>query len=160
MLMNALNMGSMMALGGVLMVVVLVIALFYLVFYCLQSYGVMKIAQRHNVQHSWLAWIPVANAYIYGKIAFKSTTKAAALFALKVAPLTNILFLILGSDASSITNIFSFAYTIFLFYATYKIYKQMSDRAVMMLIFSALSGGTLIPIFLFAIRNNPINLQG
>lgn len=157
MLMNALNMGSMMALGGVLMVVVLVIALFYLVFYCLQSYGVMKIAQRHNVQHSWLSWVPIANAYIYGKIAFKSTTKAAALFALKVAPLTNILFLIFGDNASSITNIFSFAYAIFLFYATYKIYKRMSDRAVMMLIFSVLSGGTLIPIFLFAIRNNPIS---
>ena len=159
MLMNALNMGSMMALGGVLMVVVLVIALFYLVFYCLQSYGVMKIAQRHSVQHSCLAWVPVVNAYIYGKIAFKSTIKAAGLLTLKVAPLTNIVFLIWGSDASSITNIFSFAYTIFLFYATYKIYKQMSDRAVMMLIFSVLSCGTLIPIFLFAIRNNPINLH-
>lgn len=156
MLMNALNTGSMMAVGGVLMVVVLVIALFYLVFYCLQSYGVMKIAQRHNIQHSWLAWIPVVNAYIYGKIAFKSTLKAAGLLALKVAPLTNIVFLILDRNAS--TNVLSLIYTIFLFYATYKIYKQMSDRAVIMLIFSVLSGGTLIPIFLFAIRNNPIKV--
>lgn len=140
--------------------VVLIIALFYLVFYCLQSYGVMKIARRHNIQHSWLAWVPVTNAYIYGKVAFKSPLKADALLALKVVPLTDVLFLIFGRSASSITNISSFAYAFFLFYATYKIYKQMSDKAVLMLVFSVLSFGTLIPIFLFAIRNNPIKLQG
>lgn len=139
--------------------IVLLFVTLFLVPYVFGDYGLMKIAQRHNVKYSWLAWVPVANAYIYGKVAFKSTEKALALFALKAAPLSGVLALAFGNSVGFITSVFSLASMAFFFYAVYKIYKQMSDKAVLMLIFSVLSGGVLVPFFIFAIRNNPIKSQ-
>jgi len=40
-----------------------------LIFYILQSIAFMKLAKRNNINHSWLAFIPVANTYIFGQIA-------------------------------------------------------------------------------------------
>lgn len=136
--------------------IVLLFVMLFPVFYVFEGYGLMKIAQRHNVKYSWLAWVPVAKSYIYGKIALKSTEKALALFALKAAPLSGFLVLAFGNSVGFITSIFSLASMVFFFYAVYKIYKQMSDKAVPMLIFSILSGGVLVPFFIFAIRNNDI----
>lgn len=150
--------------GALTFAIGIVMSAIYFVFYCLQSAGIMKIAQRHEIKHSWLAWVPIANAYIYGKIAFKDTFKAVALLVLKLAPMSLFPFLFSyplfhGENLGIGTRILNLAYIVFLMYATYKIYKQMSDKATAMMIWSVLSCGTLIPVFLFAIRNNPIKVH-
>lgn len=139
--------------------IVLLFVMLFWISYILRGYGLMKIAQRYNIEHSWLAWVPVANAYIYGKVAFKSTEKAIALFILKAIPLSGIVVQVFKSAATVTLGVLSWLYMPFFFYAVYKIYKQMSDKAVPMLIFSILSGGVLVPFFIFAIRNNPIKSQ-
>lgn len=36
--------------------------------YVLLSLGLMTLAKRKNIENPWLAWIPIANLYILGKI--------------------------------------------------------------------------------------------
>ncbi len=145
--------------GWTAIAIVIVVIAFYVTFYCFQCISIMKIAKRHNIKHNWLAWIPIANAYIYGKIAFEETWKAVVLFVLKAAPLLLTFLFIFDNKPNLLIQILSAVYVVLLFLATYKIYKQMSDKSTVMLIFSILSFGTLIPVFLFAIRNNPIKME-
>ena len=152
--------------GSTIGFIILIICLLSgLIFYILQSIGLMKLAKRNNIKHSWLAFIPVANTYIYGKVAFEDKIKTFTLLGLKIVStaslnaLLNTVLFYFNFNTTAITNntmtpIISFAYMIFLFYASYQIFKKYSDKAVIMLVFSVLSCGLLTPIFLFAIRNN------
>lgn len=133
-------------------------------FYILQSIGFMKLAKRNDIKHSWLAFVPFANAYICGKVAFEDKVKTFTLLVLKIVSTiislsyySNLVLSYINNNTANIssnTNIFSLAYIIFLLYASYQIFKKYSEKALIMLVFSILSCGLLIPIFLFAIRNN------
>ena len=152
--------------GSTIGFIILIICLLSgLIFYILQSIGLMKLAKRNNIKHSWLAFIPVANTYIHGKVAFEDKIKTFTLLGLKIIStaslnaLLNTVLFYFNFNTTAITNntmthIISFVYMIFLFYALYQIFKKYSDKAVIMLVFSILSCGLLTPIFLFAIRNN------
>lgn len=125
--------------------------LFFIIFiilYVLGGLGLMNIAKKNNEEYSWLAWIPFANVYLIGKIAIDKTVGWA------LAVLTFI-----GSDIISLgalNSLSQFAGAVLLFYSVHKIYKSRSDNAVIMTVFSVLTFGFLIPIFLFAIRNNEV----
>lgn len=148
---------------GVVLIIFLIIGI---TFYILQSIGLMKLAKRNNIKHSWLAFIPVANTYIHGKVAFEDKIKTFTLLSIKIISTiissnyySNLVLSYVNSNTSytsdnTIANVFSLIYVIFLFYASYQIFKKYSDKAVIMLVFSILSCGVLTPIFLFAIRNN------
>lgn len=148
-------------------------------FYVLSCLGLMKIADKNGIRYSYLAWIPFINFFLIGKIAFKSTVSAIILlifsfiypysFLLSIvttSPNFKILFfsensyyLYFINSNTSLSFIFAVIAIVFIvmyLVALYKIYKKMSTKAVMMLIFSVLSSGLLIPIFLFAIRNNSL----
>lgn len=137
-----------------------------LIFYILQSIGLMRLSKRNNIKHSWLAFVPVANAYICGKVAFEDKIKTFTLLGLKIVSTvislsyySNLVLSYVNNNTAStsndtIANVFSWIYIIFLLYASHQIFKRYSNKAVIMLIFSILSCGLLIPIFLFAIRNN------
>ncbi len=113
------------------------------------------------MQHSWLAFIPFANTYICGQVAFENKAKTFILLALNIilsivssiVCLTSISYYEMNAKLTLISWM-SWIYMIFFFYASYQIFKKYSDKAVIMLVFSILSCGLLTPIFLFAIRNN------
>lgn len=70
-----LDLGAAAVLGGMASVIFLigmVIALFALAFgivsYIFTGLGVYTIANRRGIRHAWLAWIPVANAWVMGCI--------------------------------------------------------------------------------------------
>ena len=153
--------------GSTIGFIILIICLLSgLIFYILQSIGLMKLAKRNNIKHSWLAFIPVANTYIHGKVAFEDKIKTFTLLSIKIIStiisssyylnlvLSYVNFHTVYTSNNTIANVFSWTYIIFLFYASYQIFKKYSDKAVIMLVFSVLSCGLLTPIFLFAIRNN------
>jgi len=47
---------------------VMISLLFGLTFYILQSVGYYTIAKRRQINHAWMAWVPVLNSYILGCI--------------------------------------------------------------------------------------------
>lgn len=57
------------SMAGILAVVYLVVFLFSIASYIMQSIAFMKMAKKVGVAHSWLAFIPIGNVYILGRIA-------------------------------------------------------------------------------------------
>ena len=85
----------MLTIGGAIITGILIA----LIFYILQSIAFMKLAKRNNINHSWLAFIPVANTYIFGQIARlkKKLKKALGIY----LPLIIIAFITAAVDTSS-----------------------------------------------------------
>ena len=57
--------GAMAAVGVFLIVVMILVAI---ALYILFAIGLMKMAQNKGIANAWLAWIPIAQLYIMGKI--------------------------------------------------------------------------------------------
>ncbi len=129
----------------------------------------MKIAKRMEIKHRWLSLVPTADSYIFGKVAFKGNVMPFSFLGLIIiSTLISIVaqcfffshfFNAYDISASLVylgfnVNIFSSLYTILKYDGAYQIYKKLSDKAVVMNVFTVLTFGLLQPIFLFAIRNN------
>lgn len=153
-----------------------------LTFYILSCMGLMKIADKNGIRYSYLAWIPIINLFLLGKIGFKSTVTAIIFFILSftyfglffasafstVGANSETLFFsknyyVVVTKGNSILSpmlfILLIIFIVMYLIALYRIYRKMSTKSVMMFIFSILSSGLLIPIFLFAIRNNPLRIN-
>ena len=138
------------------------------IFYLLNSFGLMRIAKRSNIKHSWLAFVPIANSYVLGKVAFSDKLKPILFLFLNILSVLfsiNIYYAIALSfingsssypSSNVILNLFQLIYLIFFFYVMYKIYKKYSTKSTIILLFFVLTCGFLNPIFLFAIRNNDV----
>ena len=148
---NTINQ-SLLIIGGAIITGILIALIFIL-----QSIALMKLAKRNNINHSWVAFIPVANTYIFGQIAFENKAKTFIFLAINIIlPIFSSISLLNMTSYAEIkttVSLFSWVYMILFFYSSYQIFKKHSNNAVM-LIFSILSYGLLIPIFLFAIKNN------
>ncbi len=120
-----------------------VIIILALIYYILGSIGLMKIADRTGEERSWMAWVPVLNIYLLGKLGFSNV----------VGWVMVVLFLLNGNKTTS-NSMFSLALSVLTIISFHKIYSKVSDKAVIMTVFTVLSLGLLGPIFLFMIRNN------
>ncbi len=134
----------------------------FITFYLFSSLGLMKIADKNNLTGSWMAWIPILNFALIGKIAFNNIIiqwTLPILFILTTETDSTVNGKIINSGSilpPPLNSIGSFVWIILIFVCIYKIYNKMSDKAVIMTILSILSFGFLIPIFLFAIRKNEV----
>ena len=147
-----------------------------LIFYILSCVGLMKIADKNGIRYSYLAWIPFLNFFVLGKIVFKSTITSIFFFILSVFYPYSILLAIFKSNSTpnlkdfipqythwfnvspilvAVFNIILVVFIVLYYVALYRVYKKMSTKFVMMFILSLLCNEILVPIFLFAIRNNP-----
>ncbi len=135
------------AIVGILIMFLFFIIILLIILYIFQGIGLSKIAKRMNIKNSWLAWIPFANMFLLGQVSMEDNIGIALVALLVLSSLANkIAFLKLAS----------FGYVVLLFIVAHNLYKKLSDKATVMTVFSVLTGGILIPIFIFAIRNNEI----
>lgn len=63
--------GAFYGLGIFIFIVGLIICVLAIVFYVFQSIALYKLAEKNNINNAWLAWIPVANMYLLGKLGFE-----------------------------------------------------------------------------------------
>ena len=144
-------------------VIILACIISVIVLYILKAIGLMKIADKLGTPNSWLAFIPVANMYLLGKMAFKEAWLTWTLVILDIinfaSPFAKPFWTGNTLIIVTATSIFSIILLILNYIALYKIYSKISDKAVVMLIFTVLTAGFIAPIFLFAIRNNPLKEQ-
>lgn len=129
--------------------------------YIFGSIGLMAIAKKLNITGGWMAWLPIFNFYLLGKVAFN---KGAGWF-LAISGLLSGNYNLTVNDeqvASSpilpapLNSFLSLAFVVFLFTSLYKVYNKFSDKAGIMTVTSVLTFGLLSPIYLFAIRNNDV----
>ncbi|MGC4377861.1 hypothetical protein WD019_13080 [Fictibacillus sp. Mic-4] len=132
------------------------LASFFLIFlvigiimYIFLGIGLMRMAKREGIENEWLAWVPIAQMYILGKIVSHKLGPNGGFILLGVSIGAFVLSFIpiLGA-------IIGFAIGIFMFFVYHWTYDKYSDKAVLMTVFTVLTCGGLAPIFIFAIRNN------
>ena len=120
--------------------------------YVLTALGLYKLAQKQNFENAWLAWIPVAQFYIIGKIVGEA--KFGTAFTIPrlelVLPLGAIAIGILGY-IPVLGQLIALAYAVVCIYSLYLLYKKyVPDQAVLYTILSAVG---LFAIFIFIIRD-------
>lgn len=126
--------------------------------YILGAIGLMKVAERCDVQNGWLAFIPYANLWVMGEVVKDRLPESYRQHAG---------FLLLGATAVAfvlslipyIGFLFNIAYVAIMFYVMYKIFAKFSEKAVLMTVFTFISLGLLWGVFMFSIRNNPIRSE-
>lgn len=60
--------GAALAIAGVFLGILAVVALVALVLWVLRSSALHKIAKRRGIRHAWLAWIPLGGSWILGSV--------------------------------------------------------------------------------------------
>ncbi len=130
------------AAAGVIAILVIIGVAFYVFF----AFSLFKLAQKRGLDMPWLAWIPVAQFYLIGKMVKTlkiSTFEIPSLeIVLPVALLANV---ILGKIPviGFIINLAVIALTLLTFYNLYKQY--VPEQAVLYTVLSIL--GIPVPIF-------------
>src|SRR5690554_5542134 len=100
----------------------------FLVLYVLSALGLMKIAEKSNQSGGWMAWIPILNFALIGKLAFNNIIvqwTLPILFILTTESQTTINGEIVSSGAflpAPLDKIGSFIWSILTLICIYKIY--------------------------------------
>ncbi len=150
--------------------------------YIFQSIGLYNIAKNRGMKNPFIAFIPFANIYYFGKIAddIDATMSKKSNYAVKLLSfyivksvlsvfavpfvvaaflLETYIFLAAATLITLLTSVFSVCYMIFMYIALYRIYKEYSpDNAVLFEILSVICHVTVC-IFIFVIRHNKSGYQ-
>jgi hypothetical protein len=142
---------ALLAVWGAFALVVIILAL---TLYVLLSYGLYKLAVNQRIDNTWLAWIPIANMYILGKLIKSLKIDAYEIPSIElVLPLSWLVVIIFGS-LPLIGWIIRLAYLLLCILAIYKLFKLYKpEQAVLWLILSIVLP-FMGPIFIFMIRND------
>ena len=146
--------------------IMIIYPLYLFLSYLFEAIAFYKISKRRNDRYPWIAWIPFANEYRRGKIAYNTKSGGIAMLICKIATVIFTILVYMGTknDNAVIEVVTKFIYvisltlsigaTVFYYITTYMIYKKYSKKYVIMTILTILTLGALEPIFVFAIRNN------
>ncbi len=139
-----------------------VVGVVLVVLYAFYSFSMMKIAQRFNINHAVLAWIPIVHTFTHAKIAFEDNKKAGLILMLNLLTVFLLAFAIVNKlfYMTVPLNILNFIARVFLFLSTYKVYKKLTNKPILWLLVSICSSGLLTPVLFFTIRNNPNKFTG
>ena len=131
--------------------IITVVAILGIAAYVLTALGLYKIAQNRGEENAWLAWVPIAQLYIIGKIIVEEK------FGTFVIPRMD-LVLPLGALATAalfgilvLGQLVAIAYAVIAVYALYLLFKKYApEQAVLYTVLSAIG---LFAIFIFVIRD-------
>jgi len=138
---------------GIAAGVIFIILVIGLIFYILKSIGLFGMAKKVGIQNAWLAWIPVGDQYITGKLVGKINLFNNEINNLEIIlPIVNIITFALARK-SFLGGLITTAFAVLNFVVLYYLYKKYKgDKAVGMLILSIIIP-VMAPIFLFTLRN-------
>ena len=170
---------AMAVIGGVFLIVLLAALFLGILFYILTAAGMYSIAKRRGILHPWLAWIPVANAWLLGSISDqyqyvvkgKVKNRRSVLLSLSIAamaisvvlcfltgkPVDVYMAALAGIGGISIllilvSAVISTIYAVFRYLALFDLYTSCrADSGVVYLVVSMLFSITE-PFFIFACR--------
>lgn len=142
---------ALLALGGFIIFLFFIIGI---VLYILASIGLYKLAFNQKLENPWLAWIPIANLYILGKLIKNLKIDTLEIPSIElVLPLGLVAVMIL-KYIPFIGWLCSVAYAVLCIMAYYKLYKMYRPtQAVLWLILSIVLP-FMGPIFIFMMRND------
>lgn len=140
--------------------------------YVFTGFGLMKMGEAMGEKAPWLSWIPYASQYMLGKLGINNTVGILLVISNGVSSIFGIVLGILLNLTEEFANfeiayipliifgviftIYCIAVSILMYIAYHRLYKKFSDKAVIMTVFTILTGSAIAPIFIFAIRNNKL----
>lgn len=126
----------------------LIFFIFVIALYVIQSLALMGIAQKKGIDYAWLAWIPIGNLYIIGKVVgpFNFITDISK-------PELILPILSICGFIPAIGWILSLAGCILVYAAYYNIFKEYREnKATTMLILTIFFGFITLPIYFHSIN--------
>jgi|GEM_PF-1574173 hypothetical protein len=142
-------------LGGFIVVLLIIVVIMYI----LTALGMQAMAKKLNIENSWLAWIPVANAYLMGKIAgdrikiFDKDIQKLGMVLLIGAICVGVL-----SFIPVIGTLLAIAYAVLYFVALYKIFKIFSENNAALFCVLSIVINVTEPFFIYFSSKNQPNL--
>jgi len=122
-----------------------------IVAYVLTALGLYKMAQKQGEPNAWLAWIPIAQLYIIGKIVKEVKLGTMVIPRMDLVLPLGALAIAVLSWVPAINVLISLAYYALFIYTLYLMFKKyVPDQAVLYTVLSALG---LFAIFIFIIRD-------
>lgn len=146
-------MGSLLLLGGFFLIMVLFLLIIVIPLYLLMAFGLYSMAKNAGEDNSWLAFIPIVNFYIMGKLIKEiKISKYVIPNPEYVLPGAILVSIVLGgiNVLGSLISLCSFILLLAAFYHLYSLYRPQD--AVMYTALSVLC--VTIPIFVFIMRND------
>lgn len=130
-------------------------AIYLILTYVFESISIMSISKNLNYQKSFLAWIPIYNKYLLGKIiGTKGLSAVLTLFNIITIVTAIYCYFDFNYMAFSLLLIGIIVEFILEIIISHKIYKSVTNKYCDVLtIFNILTLGLLRPIILFLIRN-------
>lgn len=123
--------------------------------YVLMALGLMTMAQKRGIDNPWMAWIPVANLWIVGKLIGKmeiggNTIEQPELILViaSVAPMVLGAIPVIGQ----LIGLASFIITLMAMYQLFKMYAP--NNAVMFIVLAVIFNILAMGIILFRIKDN------
>lgn len=129
-----------------------------LAFYIFLSFALYKLAEKRNMEMPWLAWIPVAQMYILGKMVRTMKISTFEIPSLEIIlPVALLASVILGG-IPVLGTIISLVFYALLILTLYNLYKQyLPEQAVVYTVLSILV--VTVPFFLLKIsKMDPVNM--
>lgn len=122
--------------------------------YILSSLGLYKLAKNRNIENPWLAWIPIANLYVLGKLVGSLRIGDLEIPMLEIVLPVGALVSYLLNPIPIIGFIVSILYTILVLLALFNLYKiYRPDSAVLWIIISIIFP-FMTAVFIFIIRED------
>ena len=121
--------------------------------YVMFSLGLMTLAKNKGIENAWLAWIPIGNLFILGKIVETVDIGTWKIPRLDIILPVSVPAMCLLNLIPVIGWILSIAYAVFLGFVLYKLFmKYRPAQAVLYTVLSVVLG--LVWVFVFVIRND------
>jgi hypothetical protein len=141
---------------GVFLIVVIIFATIFIPLYIIGSLGLMRLAKNRGFEAPWLAWIPIGNLFLLGRLVNNidmgsvNINKIYVVYPIMVVASIPLQFIpLIGWVSASILGIALFVLEILIYI---KLYKMYSPRNYVL--YTVLSVFGFAPILFYEIRNN------
>ncbi len=144
--------------AGVILLFLMPIAI---VLHFLAAIGFYKLAKKEGDFLAWLAFIPIAQYYTWGKL-IKDQKFVKEIYAFPFVFLLAIIVLavaavILETSAPLLASIINLASLVIMFFCLYLLYdKYAHEKTIKYTVISILTLGIAAPIIIFMMRNNSV----
>lgn len=144
---------------AVLGVLLIFVAIIVLVFYIIYSYALYKMAVKQGLENSWLAFIPIAQSYVIGRL-----IKTLKVFDFEIPRIEIVLpvaalVVLVFSQVEFLGGLLSLANFILMLFALNKLYKLYKpENATLYTVLSIL--GFTVPFIFLSIKDLDQVVQG
>lgn len=137
--------------------------IYLIISYTFESISIMCMEKQLQYKHKFIAWIPFYNKYLLGTIAGNKAIGIISCILSFVSILLSTCFYIYQKLEIILFIILIISIIVKFILDTimsHKIYKERANKySDILTIFTILSFGLLRPIFLFIVRNKPVNIN-